>query len=308
MKKLLLIVNPNAGRMKASSALMALVTGFAAADYEVTVFPTAKKGDAEEKARSCGADYDLVVCYGGDGTLSELVNGLAGLADSADGSSPPPFGFITAGTSNDFARTVSMPSHIGRAVTKIVNGTEMPLDFGKISFFGQDDRNFIYVAAFGLFSSVSYVVPQSAKRAFGHLAYVAEGAKQAIDIPSCSMTVEYSCDGEHRTITDEFAVGLVANSTSVAGMFKIDRSLVRLDDGKFELILVKNPNNPILLSKIIMDLSAKKYHPDYVVFEQVTSAKFICEEEIAWCLDGESGGNHKIAEITNLHKRGKIRL
>jgi YegS/Rv2252/BmrU family lipid kinase len=294
MKKLLLIVNPNAGRMKAGAALMSLVCGFAEAGYEVTVFPTAKKGDAEEKALSCGSDYDLVVCYGGDGTLSELVNGLARIEGE-----PPTFGFITAGTSNDFARTVSMPSHIKRAVAKIVNGTELPLDFG-----GFNDRFFIYVAAFGLFSSVSYVVPQGAKKAFGHLAYVAEGAKQSLDIPSYTMTVEY----DDKSVTGEFAVGLVANSTSVAGMFKVDRGVVRLDDGKFELILVKNPANPILLSKIILDLSAKKYHPEYVIFEQVSSVRFICDSEVAWCLDGECGGDHRIAEITNLHRKGVIKL
>jgi YegS/Rv2252/BmrU family lipid kinase len=247
------------------------------------------------------------VCYGGDGTLSELVNGIARIpdksAESGHTNGGTPFGFITAGTSNDFARTVSMPSHVKRAVEKIVNGTETPLDFGKFN-----ERHFIYVAAFGLFSSVSYIVPQNVKKIFGHLAYVAEGAKQAIDIPSCTMTAEYTADGEIKTVTDEFAVGLVTNSTSVAGLFKVDKDKVRLDDGLFELILVKKPSNPILLSKVILDLSANKYHPDYVTFEQVSRVKFTCEDEVAWCLDGENGGLHKVAEITNLHNRGVIRL
>jgi YegS/Rv2252/BmrU family lipid kinase len=299
MKKLLLIINPNAGRGRAGGALLELVTGFSSAGYEVTVYPTAKKGDAEEKAHSCGGDYDLVVSYGGDGTLSELVNGIAKLPDSAGVT----FSFICAGTSNDFAKTVAMPANIPRAVGKIINGTDTPLDIGMFN-----ERYFIYVAAFGLFSSVSYIVPQGAKKAFGHLAYVAEGARQSLDIPSYKMCVEYITDEGEMKIRDEFAVGLVTNSTSVAGMFKVDKSKVRLDDGKFELILVKNPRNPILLSKIIMDLSAKKYHPEYVLFEQVSSVKFICDDDVAWCLDGENGDIHKIAEISNLHRKGIIRL
>ncbi|MCL1832073.1 MAG: YegS/Rv2252/BmrU family lipid kinase [Oscillospiraceae bacterium] len=300
MQKLLLIVNPNAGRMKAGSALMDMVSGFAAADYEVTVFPTTRKGDAQAKVASltdCG--YDLIVCYGGDGTLSEVINGIAQLPAPS-----PAFSFITAGTSNDFARTVSMPAIISKAVDKIVNGQNVPLDLGEIVEDGVV-KHFFYVAAFGLFSSVSYVVPQSAKKAFGHLAYVAEGAKQAIDIPAYKMKVEY--DG--KSITDEFVVGLVANTTSVAGMFKVDPAKVILDDGLFELILVKKPSNPILLSKIIMDLSAKKYHPEYVIFEQVKECKFTCKnEDVAWCLDGENGGVHRSVEIKNLYRRGLIRL
>ncbi|MCL1882071.1 MAG: YegS/Rv2252/BmrU family lipid kinase [Oscillospiraceae bacterium] len=299
MKKLLLIINPNAGRMKAGSILLRLVTAFSANGYEVTVFPTVKRGDAERIAYINGKAFDLVVCYGGDGTLSETINGLMRISE------PPSFSFITAGTSNDFARTVSMPTNVERAVEKIINGADSPLDIGSITT-SEGERFFVYVAAFGLFTSVSYVVPQGAKKVFGHLAYVAEGVKQTIDIPAYKMTIEY--DGT--VVTDEFAVGLIANTTSVAGMFKLNRSKVQLDDGKFELILVKNPNNPILLSKIMMDLSAQKFHSDYVIFERVSNVKITSEEgqNIAWCLDGESGGVHKNVEISNLHSRGTIRL
>jgi len=294
-KKLLLIINPNAGRMRANSTLLELVRAFSAHKYEVTVFPTEKKSDAEKKVLQSGGDYDLIVCYGGDGTLSELVNGIAKLPKS------PPFSFVPAGTANDFATTVYMPNDIQSAVKKILLGKNRPIDIGSFN-----DKHFIYVAAFGLFTSVSYTVPQDAKKAFGHFSYVVEGVKQAIDIPSYNMTVEFN----GKTITDEFAVGLVSNSTSIAGIFKMDQQnfKVKLDDGKFELMLVRNPNNPLLLSKIMMELSQQILDSEYVIFERVSNVKITCDEAVAWCLDGEKGGLHNNAEITNLHKKGTIRI
>jgi diacylglycerol kinase family enzyme len=166
------------------------------------------------------------------------------------------------------------------------------------------NKNFIYVAAFGMFTSVSYTVPQDAKKVFGHLSYVVEGAKQIIDIPNYRMRVEFN----GKSIKDDFVVGLVMNSTSVAGMFKLDKKKVKLDDGEFELFLIKNPNNPVILSRIFVDLSMQKYDPNYVIFERVNSVKFTCIDPGAWCLDGESGGTYKKAIVTNLHKRGVIKI
>ncbi|MCL2634075.1 MAG: diacylglycerol kinase family lipid kinase [Oscillospiraceae bacterium] len=292
-KKLLLIVNPNAGKMRAGSALLDLVSEFSASKYEVTVFPTAKKSDAMQKVIKSGMGYNLIVCYGGDGTLSETVNGLAQLSE------PPAFGFIPAGTANDFAFTVGMPSDIIMAAKAIIHGRNRPLDFGTFN-----NRHFIYVAAFGMFTSVSYTVPQDMKRTFGHLAYIMEGIKQAVDIPSERLTVNYN----GKTVTDDFIVGLVTNSTSVAGMFKLDKAKVKLNDGMFEMTLVKDPKNPVLLSKIIMDLSMQKFDPNYVIFERVSEVEFDSQAPIAWCLDGEDGGIHNKAVITNLHKKGIIRI
>jgi YegS/Rv2252/BmrU family lipid kinase len=279
--------------MKAGSTLLDLVSEFSARKYQVTVFPTAKKSDAEKKVLESGEEYDLIVCYGGDGTVSETVNGLAQL------SQPPPFSFIPAGTANDFASTLAIPTDINRAVKKIVSGKNRPLDIGKFN-----NRHFVYVAAFGLFTSVSYTVPQDAKKMFGQLSYVVEGIKQAIDIPSCRMRVRFN----NRVIKDEFVVGLVTNSTSVAGMFKIDKSKVRLDDGEFELLLIRNPNNPVVLSRIFMDLSMQKYDPNHCIFERVSDVQIHSDEPVAWCLDGESGGSYKKVCISNLHKKGIIRI
>lgn len=296
-KKLLLIVNPNAGRMKANEDLLALVDEFTKNKYDANVYPTKKKSDAEKKIIKCGGDYDLIVCYGGDGTVSEVVNGVAKL----ELDQPVPFSFIPSGTANDFAMTVSMPTDINLAVKKIIRGKERPIDIGKFN-----SKHFIYVAAFGLFTSVSYTVPQDLKKTFGHLSYVMEGIRQAIDVTSYKMTVEF---GE-KTVKDEFVLGLVTNTTSVAGMFRLSNAKVKLDDGEFELLLVRNPGNPILLSNILLDLSAQKYDPEYVIFERVSKVKFRSDESepIAWCLDGENGGVHKRVIIENLHRKGIIRL
>ncbi|MCL1903628.1 MAG: YegS/Rv2252/BmrU family lipid kinase [Oscillospiraceae bacterium] len=297
-KKLLLIINPNAGKMKANSTLLELVSKFSSCNYEVTVFPTEKKSDAEKKVVKCGEGYDLVVCYGGDGTLSETVNGIARL------DSPPIFSFVPSGTANDFAATVGMPSDIGEAVNKIVNGKNHPLDIGKLYHKHTSGKYFVYIAAFGLFTSVAYTVPQDMKKAFGQLSYVMEGIKQAIDVTSYKMTIEWG----DKVIKDDFVIGLITNTTSVAGMFKLDKSKVKLDDGEFELLLVKNPNNPILLSKIIMDLSVQRFDPNYVIFERAAKVKIRCDEAVAWCLDGENGGMYKSVTVENLYKKGTIRI
>jgi len=296
-KKLLLVVNPNAGKMKAGAALLDLVREFALSGYDVTVFPTEKKFDAENKIRKSGANYDLIVCYGGDGTLSETVNGLAKLSKNYE--RIVPFGFIPAGTANDFAATVGMPSDMKEAARTIIEGRHRSLDIG-----GFNGGYFIYVAAFGLFTSVSYTVPQEMKKTFGHLAYVMEGIRQTADIPSHRLTVEYN----GKVVKDDFVVGLITNTTSVAGLLKLDKAKVKLNDGKFELILIKDPKNPVLLSKLIMDLSLQRFDPQYVIFEKTPRVIIRSPNALQWCLDGEDGGFHSEAVITNLPKKTLLRI
>ncbi|MDR0222666.1 MAG: YegS/Rv2252/BmrU family lipid kinase [Oscillospiraceae bacterium] len=297
-KKLLLIVNPNAGRMKAGTVLLDLISEFSRGGYDVTVFPTAKKSDAEERVKNHGGNYDLIVSCGGDGTLSETVNGLAWISETRG--KRVPFGFVPAGTANDFANTVGMPNGMKEAARAIIGGRNRSLDFGRFN-----DRYFIYVAAFGLFTSVSYTVPQDMKKTLGQFAYLLEGLKQAIDVPSRRLTVEYN----GKVIRDDFVLGAVTNSTSVAGMFKLNKARVKLNDGKFEVTLVRDPKNPVRLSKLIMDLSAQRFDPRYVLFEKTEEVKVSSGgEPVAWCLDGEDGGSYGEAAIKNLHKKGVIRI
>jgi len=296
-KKLLLIVNPNAGKMKAGAALLDLIREFTKPGYDVTVYPTEKKSDAENKVKKSGANYDLIVCCGGDGTLSETVNGLAKLSKVYE--KPVPFSFIPAGTANDFATTVGMPGDLKEAARTIIAGRNRTLDVG-----GFNGGYFVYVAAFGLFTSVSYTVPQEMKKTFGHLAYVMEGIKQTADIPSNRLTIEYN----GKVVKDSFVVGLICNTTSVAGLLKLDKAKVKLNDGKFELILIKDPKNPVLLSKLIMDLSLQRFDPQYVIFDRTSCIKIRSEDSVQWCLDGEDGGFHSEAVITNLPKKALLRI
>jgi diacylglycerol kinase family enzyme len=143
------------------------------------------------------------------------------------------------------------------------------------------------------------------KRTFGHLAYVAEGLKQAIDAPGRRLLVEYN----GKTISDDFVLGTLTNSTSVAGIFRLNKARVKLNDGMFELTLVRDPKNSVLLSKLIMDLSAQKFDPRYVLFEKTSKVKISAQgEPLAWCLDGEDGGSYGEAVIENLHEKGIIRI
>ena len=202
MKKMLFIYNPNAGTGKLKPKLADVLDIFTKSGYEVTVYPTQKRYDAAEKIQESGSQYDLIVCSGGDGTLDEAVTGMQ-LCNCK-----VPLGYIPAGTTNDFATSLGIPKDILEAAETAVNGTVFPCDVG---MFGED--YFAYIAAFGLFTDVSYATDQNVKNVLGHMAYILEGAKRVFNIPSYKIKITH--DGE--VIEDEFIFGMVTNSRSVGG-------------------------------------------------------------------------------------------
>ena len=218
MKKMLFIYNPNAGTGTLKPKLSDVIDTFTKAEYEVTVYPTQKYHDGAEKMQSCAEGYDLIVCSGGDGTLDEVVTGMRMRSYKA------PLGYIPAGTTNDFATSLGIPKDILAAADTAVNGVPFPCDVGTFN-----DDYFIYIAAFGLFTDVSYETKQSMKNILGHLAYVLEGAKRIFNIPSYKIRVIH--DGEE--IEDEFIYGMVTNSRSVGGFTGIIGPDVVFDDGEF---------------------------------------------------------------------------
>ena len=216
MKKMLFIYNPNAGTGALKPKLSDVIDVFTKAGYEVTVYPTQKYHDGIEKMESCSDGYDLIVCSGGDGTLDEVVTGMRKRSYKA------PLGYIPAGTTNDFATSLGIPKDILAAADTAVNGIPFPCDVGTFN-----NDYFIYIAAFGLFTDVSYETKQSMKNILGHLAYVLEGAKRIFNIPSYKIRVIH--DGEE--IEDEFIYGMVTNSRSVGGFKGIIGTNVVFDDG-----------------------------------------------------------------------------
>lgn len=284
MKKLLFIYNPNAGKGLLRPRLADVLDIFVKAEYELTVYPTQSYRDAYHKIVHMEDVYDLVVCSGGDGTLDEVVTGMM------HRSSKIPIGYIPAGTTNDFASSLHISRDILSAANTAVHGVPFACDIGT---FNKDV--FVYVAAFGLFTDVSYQTNQTLKNMLGHAAYVLEGVKRLSNIPSYKIRVTH--DGE--VIEDEFMIGMVTNSKSVAGFRGIVGKKVLFDDGEFEVTLIKKPKNPLELQAIITALLVENFDTEYMYTFRTGNIVFESKEEIPWTLDGEFGGQHDVVEIWN---------
>ena len=288
-KKLMLIINPAAGKgsykVNLGDALHVLDMG----GYRTSLFFTAGRGDATEFARAYAKDFDTVACIGGDGTLSEVISGLMALP------SPPPLGYIPMGTANDVATTLNLPKNDTiAAARRIVHGAAHPFDVGG---FG-DNSYFAYIAAFGAFTEVSYATPQNQKRVLGHLAYVLQGAMQLPKIESYKTRVEY----EGGTIEGDFLYGSVSNSTSMAGIVHLRDDLVCLGDGLSELVLVRNPGSLAEFRSIVEGVLLQNYDNENLLILHTRKARFSFEKPVAWTRDGEAGGAYQEIELCNYHR------
>ena len=284
-QKLLFIVNPKAGKGKIKPKLADVIDLFNKYGYDVTVYMTQSQGDAKRVAALRYNEFDLIVCSGGDGTLSEVVGGLI------DCSGPKPaIGYIPMGTTNDFARTLGIPTtNILKAADLAVRGPAYPCDVGRFN-----DRSFTYTAAFGAFSDVSYATPQSTKSILGHAAYVLQGLESMPSIKSYLCTVTIG----NRTITDWFIFGAISNSESIGGFKGLCGMDVELSDGLFEVLLIKHPNTLAELHGIARAILAHDMTAKGIVACRTASIEVACEEPLAWTLDGEYGGTVNEAKIS----------
>ena len=286
-KKLMMIINPIAGKGQHRASIFDTLESFCNNGYAVTVYVTGHAGHARELSRAHAAEYDLVVCFGGDGTLSETI---AGLMDADD---RPPLGYIPTGTANDVAATLGLPAgDTAQAAEIILNGHTIPFDVGRMN-----GDYFTYISAFGAFTEVSYRTPQASKQTLGHLAYVLEGVGHLGKIVPRQIKVTH--DGG--TVEGEFIFGAVTNTTSIAGLVKLKSDLVAIGDGFFEVLLVKNPRNFGELNRIIMGILTQNYDPDYVQIIKSKRVTFTFEDEdVQWTRDGEDGGAHKEVFLENI--------
>ena len=289
MKRLLFIYNPHAGTELLKPKISDIVDIFVKAGYEVTIYPTQSYRDAYRKVKEYNSkEYELVVCSGGDGTIDEVVSGMMTRRDR------DPVGYIPTGTTNDFANSLHIPKGLLKAADNAVNGVVFPCDIGR---FNQD--TFVYIAAFGLFTDVSYETDQAMKNVLGHLAYILEGAKRIFNVPSYRIKV---CHGGEE-IEGEFIYGMVTNSRSVGGFRSMVGKQVIFDDGLFEVTLIKKPKNPLELQEIIAALLIEQIDTKYMYTFKTGYITFESLEEIPWTLDGEFGGEHDYVEIENLRQQ-----
>ena len=296
MKKLLFVYNPLAGKEMLKPRLSDVLDIFVKAGYEVTVHPTQAYRDAYYQIKEYEVGkYDLIACSGGDGTIDEVATGMMKRREM--GKDVVPVGYIPAGTTNDFAKSLHIPRKPLAAADNAVKGVPFPCDIGKFN-----DSVFVYIAAFGIFTDVSYETDQAVKNVLGHMAYILEGAKRIFNIPSYKIKVEH--DGE--VIEDEFIFGMVTNSRSVGGFSNMVGKNIVFDDGLFEVTLIKTPKNPIALQEIIAALLIEQVDTKHMYTFKTKKITFDSVEEIPWTLDGEFGGEQDYVEIENVQKAMEI--
>ena len=296
MKKLLFVYNPRAGKEMLKPRLSDVLDIFVKAGYEVTVHPTQAYRDAYYQIKEYEVGkYDLIACSGGDGTIDEVGTGMMKRREM--GKDVVPVGYIPAGTTNDFAKSLHIPRKPLAAADNAVKGVPFPCDIGKFN-----DSVFVYIAAFGIFTDVSYETDQAVKNVLGHMAYILEGAKRIFNIPSYKIKVEH--DGE--VIEDEFIFGMVTNSRSVGGFSNMVGKNIVYDDGLFEVTLIKTPKNPIALQEIIAALLIEQVDTKHMYTFKTKKITFDSVEEIPWTLDGEFGGEQDYVEIENVQKAMEI--
>ncbi len=282
MKKLLLIINPSAGKSAMSHSLYEVSEVFVKGGYDLTVYISKSGEDMRHTVRDRAMEFDVVVCCGGDGTINIATKGMY------EANIKKPLGYIPCGTTNDFALSRKISSVPAEAASQIVEGVKNAIDVG---FF--NSKIFVYVAAFGVFSEVSYQTPAQMKKNIGHAAYVFEGIKSLMKIKPYSMNIEY--DGG--MLEGDFIYGMITNTRRVGGFSIPMIADVCFDDGLMEVTLVRHPKTTTDSQRLLNSLITQVPDSSLVYHFQTSSLKYTSEEKIQWTLDGEYGGNTAHANI-----------
>ena len=292
-KRMFFVVNPSSGTLKIKDSLLEVCQIFGNNGYEITLNVTKYISDAVKEALESDRPYDLIVCCGGDGTFNSTVSSLI-RANNAT-----PVAYIPSGSTNDFARTVGLNGTAIDISRQIMAGFPHTLDMGSFN-----NSFFSYVASFGAFTEVSYTTPQDLKNKLGHLAYVLEGVKDISTLKPCHMKFV----SDDTVVEGNYIWGAVCNSTSIGGLIRLNQALIDLNDGLFEVMLIKAPKTIIDLTKIIVSITTQVYDPEVVQFFQTKALTIYPETEVPWSLDGEYAPGSKEIHIKNIHNAFQLIL
>ena len=283
-KRVMLVVNPKAGKKRSKFAVSDIADLFAKNQFEVAIYFTSLEYGAEYLVKEHYHQYDIIACCGGDGTVNEIIKGMMETNDNT------PLGYIPAGTTNDLATSLGIPKKLKRATKAIISEQAYPFDVGTF-----DDSYFAYIASFGAFTEVSYNTPQKAKNVFGHTAYIFAAMKCMHKIKAYHIKVETDTENAE----GDYIFGAVTNSTSVAGVFKFDSDMVDFADGKYEVLLIKKPKNLLTAFKICMSMLNRSFKNENIVLFHASDIKITSEEPLDWALDGEHKRGEKVVHIKN---------
>ena len=295
MKKLLFIFNPRSGKELIRLRLLDILDLFIKHEYEVSVHVTQGQQDALSVVTERAERFDLVVCSGGDGTLNEVISGLMAWPEDRR----PSLGYIPSGSTNDFASSLGLKKKMMNAAEDAVSGEDFAVDVGRLDC----GEYFVYVAAFGAFTEVSYSTPQEVKNLLGHQAYMLEAIKRVTALKSYQMKFEW--DGGE--LEEEFILGMVTNTISIGGFKGLVGLDVALDDGEFEVLLIRRPRTPRDLADIASYLILREGENDCVSHFRAKRVRITAPEAVDWTLDGEFGGSFTELSIENLQRAVRIR-
>lgn len=290
MQSVLLIYNPVAGTGRIKKELYEIVDFYNTNDYLVTLVSLRKLQENPEVIMN--ESYSIIACSGGDGTINIIFSLLR------EKNIKRPIAYIPAGTTNDYASSLGIPNELMLAVNRTIEGKHKELDIGKF-----DEMFFLYVAGFGIFTSVAYTTSQKIKNLLGHAAYLLKGIQQLSEIKSYHMQVKT----DEEAFEGDFILGLITNTTSIGGYKTLILNSAEMDDGKFEVLFVKRPNSISELHEIVLSLSCDKIKEGAgIIYRKTETVDIISDEEIAWTLDGEYGGTRSNVKIVNLRKEIEI--
>lgn len=287
MEKVLLIVNPCSGKAKMKTELLNVLEILSASGSLITVYPTKERGDATEFVKGLSEnEYEKIIVCGGDGTLNEVISGMMMAKNTV------PIGYIPSGTLNEWSSGLNISRNIQTAAAELISGEKIKLDIGK---FG--DKFFTYTASFGAFTDASYSAPQDIKNALGQAAYFFEGIKSLANIKPVHLKFE----ADDRTVEGDFLFGAITNSMSVGGIVKFDETVVELNDGKFEVLLIRNPDNILKLQPIIDGILKKDLNREGMEFFKTETITVTGGDGLSWTLDGEYAKGEERVTISNIH-------
>lgn len=276
-KKLLFIINPKSGTMQAAKMMSDILQTFSDAGYLTSVLMTQKSGDARQFAIENHESVDTIVVSGGDGTLNEVIDGLVKVGGKCT------VGYIPSGSTNDFAASMGLPKSVVASAERVIEGSPRTIDVGDFN-----GRTFTYIASFGAFTSTSYSVPQNIKNILGHTAYILQGAKDLVSIkPIHARFIADEGTPNEQICEGDYLFGAVCNSTSVAGILKLDRFDVDMNDGLMEVLLVKMPKSIVALNEIIVHMLDGTLETDEIEFFSARDVRVEVESGTPWTLDGE---------------------
>lgn len=285
-KRIVLIVNPRAGRCRGAKHLGDLAQAIQDKEYLPVVLLTGKPGDARRFACEHGGEADVVCCVGGDGTFSEVVSGMAAAKHSA------PIGYIPAGSTNDYASSLGLSLNLHTATLDAIGGEAQSFDLG--IFNGQP---FAYAAAFGALARISYGTPQDLKNALGYFAYVLEGIFDLHSLRAEAMEID--TDDEH--LEGEYLLGTISNAASVGGILQFDSREVRLNDGYFELLLLSKPATTREFAQLMQALRTRSYsNCRCLAYRRSRHVRIVSRNPIPWTLDGERAEEGRHAAIETI--------